>query len=107
MSELHVFQLNDDPRDTVIARDADDAWLVVEETTGCTREENDLGEVDFVQRCPRPACSTHSAHVRSERQDAVRVLRPAVVTREGVLDWIALTPQLEKLRVIKLGSSEW
>ncbi|HMI84847.1 MAG TPA: hypothetical protein VK550_12190 [Polyangiaceae bacterium] len=49
MSELHVFQLDGDPGDTVIARDVDDAWLVVEETTGCTREENDLGEVEFVQ----------------------------------------------------------
>jgi hypothetical protein len=49
MSELHVFQVDGDSRETVIARDIEDAWRVVEETTGCTREENDLDEVEFVQ----------------------------------------------------------
>lgn len=49
MSELHVFLLDGDSQETVVARSVEDAWLVVEETTGCTREERDLGDVEFIQ----------------------------------------------------------
>jgi hypothetical protein len=37
----------------------------------------------------------------------VLVLRPAIVTREVVLDRIALTPQLERLRVIELDEVDF
>lgn len=37
--QLHVFQFDGDIRETVIAHDVEDAWRVIEESTGCSPEE--------------------------------------------------------------------